>query len=174
MSSSFHLHVAISNSINRILFYCESNNVDVTGLVCSIALGVCTGILIVVFLSVFPGQSLGIYNEVNEKIASTEKKASSVHEIKELQALCSLTTDQIHHMQSLQHQKDRSVKSSKNFETESPISIFPIINAVILAIFLSGLVYVLNRDYGNLVTIWFVRSFPRESATIGLSSKNEL
>ena len=30
------------------------------------------------------------------------------------------------------------------------------------------LIYVLNRDYDNIVTIWFVRNFPREARVFGI------
>jgi hypothetical protein len=42
------------------------------------------------------------------------------------------------------------------------------LNTVVYVIMLSVLVYVLNRDYGNLATIWFVQTFPKEAHTLGL------
>eukprot|EP00804_Cyclotella_cryptica_P012264 CCRYP_013860-RA/>CCRYP_013860-RA protein AED:0.01 eAED:0.01 QI:142/1/1/1/1/1/2/2579/175 len=175
MATSNRLHSAFSYYINLILTYCESNNVDVRGCLSSIAVGVCIGILIVFFLNVFPGQPLEIYNQIDENVMSTKTKPSSNRDIQELQSLCSLTKDQVDHViQSMQPQQSKAVKRSKNVETGNSVSIFAITKIMILASLLSGLVYFLNRDYGNVVTFWFVKSFPRESATIGISLKNEL
>ena len=41
-------------------------------------------------------------------------------------------------------------------------------NGLAYLLMLSVLVYVLNRDYGNVVTIWFVQTFPKEARTLGL------
>eukprot|EP00804_Cyclotella_cryptica_P013727 CCRYP_018846-RA/>CCRYP_018846-RA protein AED:0.05 eAED:0.05 QI:221/1/1/1/0/0/2/326/125 len=114
-------------------------------------------------------------NQIDKKVMSTKNKPSSNDDIQELQSLCRLTTDQVDQIiQSMQHPKSKAVKRSKNIETEPSVSIFAIIKIMILASVLSGLVHFLNGDYGNVVTFWSVQSFPRESATIGISLKNEL
>ncbi len=42
------------------------------------------------------------------------------------------------------------------------------LNTMVYVSMLSVLVYVLNRDYGNLAIIWFVQTFPKEAHTLGL------
>lgn len=53
-------------------------------------------------------------------------------------------------------------------ENEETISTLQIINIGVYVLFLSGIIYYMNRDYDNLVTKWFVMNFPREAATFGL------
>jgi hypothetical protein len=42
------------------------------------------------------------------------------------------------------------------------------LNAMVYIIIIALLVFVLNRDYGNIVTFWFVRWFPKEATTLGI------
>ena len=57
---------------------------------------------------------------------------------------------------------------NRMMENEETISTLQIINIGVYVLFLSGIIYYMNRDYDNLVTKWFVMNFPREAATFGL------
>lgn len=41
-------------------------------------------------------------------------------------------------------------------------------NRTVYLIMILVLIYILNRDYGNLVLIWLVRMFPKEAQVLGL------
>jgi hypothetical protein len=42
------------------------------------------------------------------------------------------------------------------------------LNAVVYTILIGALIYVGNREYGNILTHWFIESFPREAEILGL------
>ena len=42
------------------------------------------------------------------------------------------------------------------------------LNALVYTILFFLFVYFVNRDYGNLATIWFAQNFPNEAATLGI------
>jgi hypothetical protein len=67
------MHYRISSSINRILTYCESNNVDVIGVARSIVVGLCIGVSVVVALGVFPGKPMQncLPNKRNATLSNT-------------------------------------------------------------------------------------------------------
>ena len=60
------------------------------------------------------------------------------------------------------------IHNNMMMENEETISTLQIINIGVYVLFLSGIIYYMNRDYDNLVTKWFVMNFPREAATFGL------
>ena len=43
------------------------------------------------------------------------------------------------------------------------------LHGTIYVCFLSCLVYFLNREYDNIMTIWFIQTFPREAETLGIT-----
>jgi hypothetical protein len=43
-----------------------------------------------------------------------------------------------------------------------------VLNRMIYVILMALLMYIANRDYGNVVTVWFITWFPREAATLGI------
>ncbi len=74
-------------------------------------------------------------------------------------------------------QSSKSDKNNKNndstfqdLEDELELTLTQKLNLVIYGSFFIGLIYVLNKDYDSLVTVWFVRMFPREASIFGLSS----
>jgi hypothetical protein len=122
------------------------------------------------------GQPLGIYNEVDETDHFADKDPPS-EDTRELQKIMpGISKAQIQQILFFtQQQRVKLNHGHKNIDlNDSVISIFTVIKMILFAGLLSWLVFVLNRDYGNIVTIWFVRTFPRESSTFGLSLKNEL
>jgi hypothetical protein len=42
------------------------------------------------------------------------------------------------------------------------------LNTLVYVILFGILIHVVNRDYGNLATVWFVRIFPKEAKTLGI------
>jgi hypothetical protein len=42
------------------------------------------------------------------------------------------------------------------------------LNTLVYLILFGILIHVVNRDYGNLATVWFVRMFPKEAKTLGI------
>jgi hypothetical protein len=71
-------------------------------------------------------------------------------------------------------QQDYCKENPNIVNGESSISTISFIKMLVFVGLLSSLVLVLNRDYNNIVTVLFVRTFPRESSIFGLSVKNEL
>jgi hypothetical protein len=69
-------------------------------------------------------------------------------------------------------QMDRVLELSKqqghSGRDTSRASPHQIMNRFIYICMLSFLIYVVNRDYGNIATVWFIRVFPREARTLGL------
>jgi hypothetical protein len=43
-----------------------------------------------------------------------------------------------------------------------------VLNRMVYVILMALLMYIANRDYGNVVTVWFITWFPREAATLGI------
>jgi hypothetical protein len=43
------------------------------------------------------------------------------------------------------------------------------LNVLVYGIMFSVLVFVVNRDYGNIVSIWFATRFPKEAAVLGIT-----
>ena len=116
-----------------------------------------------------PGQPLVICNAdvVDDKNVPTE-----------LDEIPSISKEQIKQIiratQQQQQQQQRTNARDKDPDVDLNISIFTIIKMMTMFGILASLVYTLNRDYNNVITIWFIRTFPRESSTFGLSLKNEL
>jgi hypothetical protein len=119
------------------------------------------------------GQPLGIYNAIEGIDDSPERQPSNEIVIPPgLQTINGLSEEQIKQiMHSMQLQDYRN--NPKNVDGES-VSIFSYCKMLGFIGLLSSLVLILNRDYNNIVTVWFVRTFPRESSTFGLCLKNEL
>ena len=65
-------------------------------------------------------------------------------------------------------ERQSQIHNNMMMENEETISTIQIINIGVYVLFLSGIIYYMNRDYDNLVTKWFVMNFPREAATFGL------
>ena len=42
------------------------------------------------------------------------------------------------------------------------------LNAMVYTVLIGSLIYVGNRDYGNIVTQWFIQLFPKEAGVLGL------
>jgi hypothetical protein len=72
-----------------------------------------------------------------------------------------------------QQQLKQQTKSNNNRNSniilgeDESFSPFSILNKLVYLFFIVGIIHFLNRDYDNIVTIWFLRSFPREAATLG-------
>ena len=69
---------------------------------------------------------------------------------------------------STSSERQSQIHNNMMMENEETISTLQIINIGVYVLFLSGIIYYMNRDYDNLVTKWFVMNFPREAATFGL------
>ncbi len=54
-----------------------------------------------------------------------------------------------------------------DIEDELNLTMTQKINLLIYGSLILVMVYVLNRDYERVVTMWFVRMFPREAKTLG-------
>ena len=120
----------------------------------------------------YPGQPLGIYDGQDEFESSKDDSVvdAEPREITELQQLSGLSKEKIKHIyRSIQRQEYKTNSYDKIVSEDSTVSIFAIIKVIMFTSLLSGLVYVLNRDYNNVATIWFVQTFPRESSSLGLS-----
>lgn len=129
------------------------------------------------------GQPLGIYNQpLDETDLSTDNAVEKnpvsddnfPPEIQNLSSLPGISKMQlIQILTSIQQQENNRSNRSKKIEDDF-VSIFTIVKLLILSGLLSYLVWIFNRDYNNIVTIWFVRTFPRESSTLGLLLHDEL
>ena len=125
-------------------------------------------------ISKMTGEALGIYDGVDDG-ATPDKKRLSNYDTKELESMSGLSKHQIEQViRFTQNQHQKSKNGNKNLEEDPSISTLSIIKLMIMLGLLSALIYFMNRDYNDAVTVWFVRSFPRESATFGLSLRNEL
>ena len=47
-------------------------------------------------------------------------------------------------------------------------SVFQTLNRLVYLGLFMGIIYIFNRDYDNVVTVWFVHTFPREARTLGI------
>ncbi|KAL7505563.1 hypothetical protein ACHAXN_003016 [Cyclotella atomus] len=168
------MHSRISSSINNFLSYCESNNVDVIGITRSIVVGLCISISAVVALSVYPGQPLGIFNATEGDDLSERQPSNEIVVPPGLQTISGLSKEQIKLILQSMQQQDYCKENPNIVNGESSISTISFIKMLVFVGLLSSLVLVLNRDYNNIVTVLFVRTFPRESSIFGLSVKNEL
>ena len=66
----------------------------------------------------------------------------------------------------------QAIKSAeRQMDHGEAFSFFQILNLLVYISLASGLIYFINRDYGNVITIWFVNAFPREAETLGLHNK---
>ena len=128
------------------------------------------------------GQPLGIYDQQHDETdsptdniaeqdpLSDDSIRSEIQNFSDLPGISKAQLTRI--LASLRQQQDKRKIRSKNLEDDS-MSIFTIIKLFIMAGLLSCFVYILNKDYNDIVTIWFVRTFPRESSTLGLSLHDE-
>lgn len=171
------------------------------GVTGSIIVGLCIGVMIVVVLTVYPGkcidnihgdcmisfltsftaiigQPLGIYNgpEDEDAVSVSGKEPTLDATVPtELETIPGISREQMKQIiQATQQQEKKAIPSSKNNHDDSTISIFSMIKMLIFTGLLTSLIYILNRDYNNVVTVWFIETFPRESSTFGLSLRYEL
>lgn len=120
------------------------------------------------------GQPLGIYSAIEGIDGSPERQSSNEIVIPPgLQTTSGLSEEQIKQIMHSMQQQDYKRNNPKNVDGES-VSIFSYCKMLGFIGLLSSLVLILNRDYNNIVIVWFVRTFPRESSTFGLCLKNEL
>ncbi len=54
-----------------------------------------------------------------------------------------------------------------DIEDDLELTLTQKLNLFVYGSFMVGLIYVLNRDYDSVVTLWFMKMFPREARTLG-------
>lgn len=108
---------------------------------------------------------------------NTSMSTDTRQEIKRLEAgrkKYDLTSEEI--KQILQKQRtnkdnnnddDLLLDMNNDIEDELDLTITQKFNLFIYGSLFIGCIYVLNRDYDSVVTMWFVRMFPREAKTLG-------
>lgn len=63
------------------------------------------------------------------------------------------------------------LEGDKRHAEPAELSLSQKVDVAVYCLLFACLVYFLNRDYGNIVTIWFIRNFPREAETLGIGSE---
>ena len=62
--------------------------------------------------------------------------------------------------------------TSTDIEDDLELTLTQKLNLLIYGSLFIGLIYVLNKDYDSVVTLWFVRMFPKEASTLGFNIGN--
>mmetsp|Transcript_21015 Transcript_21015/g.37969 ORF Transcript_21015/g.37969 Transcript_21015/m.37969 type:complete len:151 (+) Transcript_21015:186-638(+) len=141
------MHRVVSNFINEALVKFSLQEFDKDA-IWAVIIGIVLGLVVLSILAAFPGEPLDIvYGESSEK--ENMRPSAAVNDEK---------IPNLHGTKSSQSQ----------MENNESISIFQILNILVYLFLFLGIMYFLNRDYDNIATKWFVRTFPSEAATLGL------
>ena len=105
-------------------------------------------------------------NESAKGDTTTPKKNNEEHN-KRLEAArkkYDLTSEEI---ETLLRKKTKSKKYETELEDELNFTLTQKLNFVIYGSFILVIIYVLNRDYDSVVSMWFASLFPKEAKTLG-------
>ena len=71
----------------------------------------------------------------------------------------------------IQKAKQKGKDSHSHFqdiEDDLELTLTQKLNLLVYGSFIVATIYILNRDYDSVVTLWLIKMFPRESRTLGL------
>mmetsp|Transcript_2060 Transcript_2060/g.2805 ORF Transcript_2060/g.2805 Transcript_2060/m.2805 type:complete len:223 (+) Transcript_2060:116-784(+) len=104
-------------------------------------------------------------------IDNEHKKTNSILSKEKLQKTkekYGLSNQEMEKMIKFNNMKKRQQSSMKDEEEDLGLTLAQWLNLGVYTTFMIGTIYLLNRDYDSIVTLWFIRTFPREAKTLGL------
>jgi hypothetical protein len=112
----------------------------------------------------------------NKKTEMTDEELKAKFEKAQKKLGISLTKEQMealikdtkHPRKNQQQSKGKEEDEAfQDIEDELDLTLTQKVNLVIYGSMFVGLIYVLNRDYNSVATLWFIRMFPREAKVLG-------
>jgi len=146
----------------------------------AIKLGLTLGLVVTSLLAFFPGKPFAMKTSDNIQESSSSSTSSGKNNEWAGDKIPKEKLEQARKKLGLtENQMDQAVRDAKSYALNKSqgatdldlegISIKSKLNGMLYICFFSSMVYYFNREYDNVVTMWFIRSFPNEAEIIGIT-----